>query len=256
MRHSEIMDIAKHICFPAWNSGTKTVHDDPWLDDLLSVRHPGSVMHHLYSGGETYIGMPVNEHHYTTGYHYKYVVPVVLDLFNIKFDINDYELVPYFLRYPQSSCPDKYHDMSYLKPKSKQSLHLYDYMCKKGKDMDTLFREWDDFDCVYDKDFGYTEYHLFLYCAHSVAKITNKNMPNGKSLLISCDSQMIPSIPILINYFGSITMLDHRYSVDSRESWMNENFDYALIAHWTENGYPEPRFDQKMFGNFGIEKYF
>ena len=256
MRHSDIMDMAKHICFPAWNSETKTTQDDPWLDDILSNRHPGSVMHHLYSGGETYLGVPANDHHYTTAYHYKYVVPVILDLFNIKFDINDYELVPYFLRYNEAPDPQKYYDFSYLKPKFNQSFYLYDYICKKGKDMDTLFRDWNDFDCVYDKTFGFTEYHLFLYCAHSVAKITNKNMPNGKSLLISCDSQMIPSIPILINYFGSITMLDRRYNVDARESWMNENFDYALIAHWTENGYPEPRFDQKMFGNFGIEKYF
>ena len=184
------------------------------------------------------------------------MVPVILELFGIRFDRDDYELMPYYLHYPNSEHPEKVYDFSYLKPKFETSYYVYDYMAEKGKEMNTLFREYSDSDLLYPSNIPNTDYHRFLYCAHSVAKITNNNLTYGKDLLVSCDSQMVLTIPILINYFRSITMLDKRIDKDTRRAWMDENFDCALIAHYSWAPANEIGFNTKMFYNFSIEPYF
>ena len=256
LKHQDILGVAKHICFPQWDVGTKSVSTDETLAGIYRERCQNTPLHHLYPKGTTYVGVPANDHHFTTAYHYDYVIPVILDLFGMKFDRSDYELTPYLLRYPTSEHPDTLYDFSYLKPKFETSYHLFDYLAQKGKDMNTLFREYGDYDCVYDKNYGDTEYHRFLYCTHSVAKITNNNLPYGKDLIVSCDSQMVLAIPILINYFRSITMLDNRYGNDIRSVWLDEHYDCALFAHFSMENANEWRFNCKMFWNFGIDVYF
>lgn len=257
MKHLDILEKAKYIAFPVWDGNYLNTVPNHFVDDLMEQRFPSGKVHHLYYSNETYINSPKNEHHYTTNYNYKYVVPVILDLFGIKFDVNDYDKISYNLTYPESNKPDAVSDFSYLKPKKETRFYVYDRILNKGKEMNNLFRNWGDADMTYP-DWSYSDYHNFLYCAHSCATIENLNLKHGPTLLISGDSQMILSIPILANYFSKITVLDLRVDVDISDLWKNSYFDYALIEYWSDNNLNDAvlRFERKLFGNFYLQPYF
>ena len=77
-----------------------------------------------------------------------------------------------------------------------------------------------------------TEYHKVCPFPHSCFKIVNLSMKEGKKILISGDSQMIPSIIPLTNYFKEVWYYDNRTDphVSYEKTYQDTNFDYIVIA--------------------------
>ena len=57
----------------------------------------------------------------------------------------------------------------------------------------------------------HTAYHRLFRFSHQCCHIKNLNIHNGKKILISCDSYIIPYIPLMIPYCEEVTVLDNRF---------------------------------------------
>lgn len=77
-----------------------------------------------------------------------------------------------------------------------------------------------------------TEYHKIVPFPHSSFKIVNLSLKNNKKILISGDSQMLPSIVPLTSYFKEVWYYDNRTEphMNLEDTYKNENFDYVIIA--------------------------
>ena len=89
MERENILKMAKYICFPYRNKVYGSKYDNSGRDiHKLPIFKDKDVL---------YSNMPGNEHHYTTEYTYKYVLPLVNELIGFGFSQNDFHLVPLIL---------------------------------------------------------------------------------------------------------------------------------------------------------------
>ena len=65
-------------------------------------------------------------------------------------------------------------------------------------------------------------YHKLFIGSHLPVRINNKNAKIDKTLLVTCDSQMIPSMPILCYYYRTVIHMDNRSGVG--KGW--KGYDY------------------------------
>lgn len=80
-------------------------------------------------------------------------------------------------------------------------------------------------------------YHKLYKYSHKCEVLENLGENNGKTILISHDSQMIPIIPIIAKYYKKIISLDNRFSY-SMIDFLNikdEHIDDVLFELWEGN---------------------
>jgi hypothetical protein len=178
-----------------------------------------------------------NEHHFKPFYHIEYVLPILEEKLQFGYKRSDFTL---------SEDYDNDNDISYLTPKETHSYNIYDIST------DTY---------IFDVDSSYlrhnltkegtgnslyetTKYHQLFTFAHKSCLITNKNVNNDRKLVISCDSQMIPVIPILCHYFKEIWVLDKRDDYMCYVSLNAINPDDIIIAggHYPSKKYIKDNF--------------
>lgn len=164
-----------------------------------------------------YIGWKNNEHHYTTHFHQKYVIPAISKLLCFSYDYNDYEFVKKFY--------DKF-DITYLKPKQEMLFNV------KGLEYDI------NYDCGFDGlmdnknsvRYGlWTEYHGLYAFPHSCSIVTNLTKHNNKKILISGDSQAIPFIPFLCTIYKEVWYFDNRCDKKFGKLFESTIFDDVLF---------------------------
>lgn len=210
MSKEEIIKKAKVIVFPS-NENTYGVNDDNYV--LLSLN------------ATRYVGFQSNEHHFTTEYHYKEVLPKIDSIFHFGFNIDDWNKVSNII-----NKNNKKFDLSYLKPKIDKSFIATDLI----NDVDyrgnfNILRFNDNV-----KKLTWTsEYHKLYAFPHWCSRIVNMEENNGRKLLVIGDSQMIPSITILCYYYKEVWYIDNRYNNNIYDKYMkNEDFDDVLIGYW------------------------
>lgn len=162
----------------------------PIVDDLKSP---------LYSG------MDLNGHHYTTEYHRKKVLPLLSQKLNFNFQEQDFHLIPYYIQQD-----DKKFDLSYLIPRQQMVLKLENFETGEivqGSVSDVL-------DLKNSKN---SPYHNLYRFPHQCSRIKNLTNKNGRKLLISGDSQMVPNLMVLAYYFEEIVYLDNRTGLNNKE---------------------------------------
>lgn len=180
-----------------------------------------------------YNGYKDNEHHYTTSYHVNFVLPFLGKLLDFKFNVNDFVLIPNFYNNGSNNF-----NLSYLKPKNEHKYTITDYTTD-------ITKEYSFDELCNSTDVCGTKYHILYRFYHKLSKIVNNEAKTNKSLFVSCDSQMIPSILPLAEYFHTIYCIDNRtgqiqgrfdYSV-TKSLFNNEqiNTDYILICLWNND---------------------
>ena len=185
MTLQEIVAKAKYIQFPYNNETYKEIYGERNPERLPIL--PGEDV--------LYKGMPRdNGHHYTTDYAYRYVLPLIDSLLNFGFSVGDFEKV--------SVCNGVY-DLSYLNPKEADRFSVEcfdDGVCVEG-----------GYDVLFDPSFFENPLYRELYrFPHRCSRIVNLGGGNGRRLMVSGDSQMIPSIAPLAHYFGEVWYFDNR----------------------------------------------
>ena len=114
MTHLEILDKAKHIVFPVHDLNKKTIFPNYPIDNFILSKFQNAAIHHLFVENDTYDGIPYNHHHFATGYHRKHVIPVIFDLLGMKFDIVEYDMMPWFVHYNGADDPTKNYDFTFF----------------------------------------------------------------------------------------------------------------------------------------------
>ena len=149
----------------------------------------------IKEGGVLYTGMPGdNGHHYTTEYTYKYVLPTIDKLLNFGFSMDDFNKV---------KVDNGVYDLSYLKPKKEED---YAIICFTNGE-----RKSGNYDILLHPEFNKRPLYRELYRhPHTCTRIVNRTTDSKRKLMISGDSQMIPSIAPLAHYFKEIWYFDNR----------------------------------------------
>lgn len=232
MTLQEILDKAIYVQFPFRKN---TFKEYPEINEHQV---------HRFSTNETrYDGMKKNEHHFTTAYHYKYVTPKLLELLGYTFNENDFTLKKNII----NENGVKY-DLSYLMPKKDYKFSV------------TSFNHDITYNCSFDglmfnnqvKGFTWiTPYHKLYALPHECSRVKNKTLRNGRKLLISGDSQMIPEIPILACYFEEVWYFDNREDLSFKDILEKQNFTDVIFALYAGGGFD--RYTKKILSN--INKY-
>lgn len=192
MTKEEILNKAKYIQFPLVNNSYKEDYKELINNiERLPIIKEHSVLYDDITG---------DEHHYTTEYTYKYVLPIINNLLNFGFNINDFNIKEY--KIIENNIES---DLSYLVPKNKYTFKLYSFL--RDKEFDFEFDGGLVFNYNLRPDGKYRD--LFVF-PHQCSRIINNEINNDKKLFISGDSQIIPSISILACYYKEVWYFDNR----------------------------------------------
>lgn len=193
------LEYAKYIQFP--------LSDGTYIDYGVE----GIVM---LPSGERYTGWEKNEHHYTTAYHRQFVLPTLEELFHFGYDPDDFIIPPRYY---------KNFDISIQVPKKA----LF-FVCNELGDENNPTLTYDEITSQIEEKRGITPFHKLYRYSHGCSRVINAN-GNGRKLLISGDSQMIPSVPILCCYYSEVVYLDNRNKRPVSWYWSDTEFDDVLV---------------------------
>lgn len=172
--------------------------------------------------GERYTTWKMNQHHFTTKYHREQVMPLLAKLLHFKFDVSEYHLV--------EAMSDGF-DISQLYPNEEMSFNLWGI-----NDNDKL--ENAPFEKIVEnpyKTYDITGFHKLYRYSHKNSVVTNNNGGNGKTLLISGDSNIIPSVPTLCTIFKQVWYIDNRANVEVYKYFKDVDFDEILFElNWND----------------------
>lgn len=234
MNKQEILNKAKYIQFPLVNNS----YNEDYKKSISNIHRLPIIKDEpvLY---DNLIG---DEHHYTTAYCIKYVLPLINKVLNFGFDENDFDLKKYY--FDENGIKN---DLSYLIPKNKYTFKLYSFLRDK------------EFNFEYDGGLVFNfnlrpegKYRDLFVFPHQCSKIVNNELQNDKKLFISGDSQIIPCISVLACYYKEVWYFDNRTgkegnvidkekTISYEETYKDVEFDDVLIELYSNplNWYTE-----------------
>lgn len=189
----------------------KTIYDQIKFDTV-------DVEETLRKGNQDYQMFYRLDHHWTSyGAYYAYlefckandIVPLDITEFHIEEVSNDFKGTLYSKVIDDKLKPDKIHTFS-----TNHSNYEVNYVMSK-KVTDSLYES----SYLKKKD----KYSYFLDNNHPLIVITNKDVHNGKELLVLKDSYANSMIPFLINHYEKIHVIDPRFYKLSIKEYMQEN---------------------------------
>lgn len=185
MKREELIDMAKYIQFPYNNE----IYKD-YYETVNPIKLPI-----IKNGNVLYKGMPKdNGHHYTTEYTYKYVLPTIDKLLNFSFSLDDFNLI---------NVNNGKYDLSYIRPKTNDRYTIIDFT---NNNIQT-----GEYNILFNQEFFKNPLYRELYrYPHTCSKIVNETSKSSRVIMVSGDSQMIPSINPLTKYFKEVWYFDNR----------------------------------------------
>lgn len=216
----DILKNAKFLVFPldTMRGDHETVADEE-LAGCVRKDFPDNEVEVLEPcPGDTYRGWRLNEHHFTTAYHVSHVVPALCRMLGFVFN-------PACFEYVEAS--DGGYDVSSYFPKGKNYRIDCPTLGFSAESGDLRYRE--GYPAVPCTDTGY---HRLCAFAHCVSVIDNLSEAGGKKLLVACNSQMVPSISVLANYYSEVFVMDNRYRKPVRKMYEERVFDDVLVQLW------------------------
>lgn len=182
----------------------------------------------------------LNRHHFNTELHYDYVLSKLDEMFGFGYNRDDFYTVHMY---------ENYEDYPILIPKTVKNFESYYYKVVSETEDDFYSELTKDDDNSITLAYSNTAdkvtsmidtnsvYHKLFKFTHMVSKVINVSENNGKTLLISCDSQIIPCLPALCYYYKKVITLDNRMAFyDLFDGFVSfENPDDMLFAIWKGN---------------------
>lgn len=172
--------------------------------------------------GDTYRGWEKNEHHFTTAYHRSWVLPFLDKVLGFGYDPGDFVFKEAFF--------GKW-DISHLDPAEGAWRITCPTLGASVEASDLRFH--DGYPFVSD---AVTEYHRLYAFTHCVSVVENLSMRGGRRLLVACNSQMVPSIPVLANYYSEVFVVDNRFCIPLGGLLGGVEFDDVLVQLWRNAG--------------------
>lgn len=214
MTKDQIFRIARYVQLPEGINGKSDYKDFGEIPlGRRIVRMP-------MTNVERYDGWRGNWHHYTTRYHRDILLPLLSYYLKFPYDINACTVFPRLTK--------EGYDITYFAPNDRDNMRfdVTDFSGDKeysGMPYDWLM--WDDSD-----PYKLTDYHRLFRFAHKPVRIVNCNPVTDRILLLSCDSQMIPSAAFLCSVFREVWHLDNRDNKRIAEKYRDVGFTDALFV--------------------------
>lgn len=204
MTREEILNMAIYIQFASFGS-----YKEYGIDNVIKLPYKGK--------DDVYSEWNKNEHHFSTEYHRKYVIPLLCTVLGLEYNENDFTL-----------CNRKHDgfDISILKPKKEYIYEVYGYT--RNEHFDNLV--FDDIVTNNSSKKDITEYHRLYKYGHECSRLINKTIENDRKLFISGDSQMIPDIAFLSCFFKEVWYFDNRENDINSEKYKGCNFTDAIVG--------------------------
>lgn len=176
-----------------------------------------------------------NSHHYKTRYMYENWLKSFNNVLGIDIDEDDFFMV-------KNVIDDQ--DFSYLQAKKEKEFECIYCDYSNGKTVYVLTKSKKsnygglcnccsiiNDDCLQKLGFDFkTPYHRLFCLSHQVGIIKNKGKNNGKVLFISCDSHVLPILPILCYYYKEVRIFDNRSVLNCDFSFLLNDVDDLLIV--------------------------
>lgn len=214
MTKEEILNKAIYIQFPEQKSNAfPNAIPDTYKEynvDVVNKLPPANGM--LYSAWTE------NEHHYTTEYHRKIVIPTIVKLLKLNYK-------SWKFKWPQRKSGD--FDISIPVPKSN---FTFSATCFNNSLTETV-----DYNGLTHGYLCKTDYHNTFRYPHRCSQIINNSVDNNKKLLIIGDSQLIPSIAFLCCFYKEVWYIDNRDSINIYTHFENIYFDDVLIQFFSQD---------------------
>ena len=202
--------------------------DVNWIlkpEDISDFLHEHNAL--VILSDDIYMNWYANAHHFTTRFFHKTLLPTLCNKLGCE--------VPYDkLVWAQLTSSEGY-DLSRYKIKDgNRRFNVWSFTYNVGLTGPTKVLECNDYVVNHNwpnlNDMA-TDYHKMYVFPHTCSKVINLNEDNnGKRLLISCDSQSIPLIPILSLIYKEVWVFDNRYSnVSFKNELENTEFDDILL---------------------------
>lgn len=168
----------------------------------------------------TYNTWRTNEHHYTTKYHREVFLPSLLPLLGIdKLVLNEKFHLEH--RMDRSGM----YDISILHPNNEDEYTFTVVLpTDNGQKIENL-----SFNDLITRDSRVSDFHSLWYAPHKVSYVINETISSDKKLLISGDSQMIPSMAFLATLFKEIVYLDNRTKTSTKQLYESINYSDVLF---------------------------
>ena len=232
MTKEEILNKAMFVVFPmdTHENNHETKIDVELLNET-KIRFPNNNVYVLpVAKNDTYRGYGLNEHHFTTNYHLSYVFPLLVKTLGLNFEPTNYVVKEQYVEYKENT-----YNLTTIS---------WNKECKYKITCPTLNVVAEANDLVYHKEYpcdnyAKTKYHHLYAFTHCVSKVEHVGMPpNNKKLLLVCDSQMVPTIPLLCNYYSEVFVLDNRYEWDKVNEFLKDvYFDDVVVELWRDAKY-------------------
>ena len=205
-------------------------------------------------------GKSLNEHHLTTNFLFKTLLPNLATLLDFEIDWSKYKYVSNIY----TDADGRSFDLSTYEPINRGEYNVWCWDINNGifGSFDMLkyniyVSVWYSKGLFYEQ-FPFVEslspYHKLYAFPHVNSKIINlTDDNNGKTLLISGDSQMIPIIPFLASIYKEVWVLDNRTKkASSCHPWIDDiEFDDVLVAAPLLPGtWPCPPLERFTVANF------
>ena len=205
-------------------------------------------------------GKPLNEHHLTTNFLFKTLLPNLATLLNFEIDWSKYK----YVSRTYTDEDGKTYDLSTYEPIDPGDYNVWCENINNGIFGNFEILKYNSYISIwyakglFQKQFPYIEslspYHKLYAFPHINSKVLNRTEDNnGRTLLISGDSQMIPIIPFLATIYKEVWVLDNRTGDEhSCHPWIdNVEFDDVLIAAPLLPGdWPCPPLERFTVNNF------
>ena len=164
-----------------------------------------------------------NKHHFIPRFFYDTVLPILATMLDFPYSKEDFHLNEKIIKYENGDIID----FSFFTPINENfmfSLKYFDIIEKGNGEIAAFLKEkTGGFEILSPVDevlnanflerlnggkFGF--YHKLFIGAHNCVRVDNKNLSNGRKIIISTDSHSIPIIPILSCYYETVVALDNR----------------------------------------------
>ena len=167
-----------------------------------------------------YLSTSENFHHYTNGFLFNKVLPIISQLLHITFSQNEYVLHPY----------DTYYD--YHTPINDKRVTVYSSLGNKLQGLSASVLRDPNKHYLPQCPGRKTPYQTLYTFTHRCSTILNLSTATNRVILINSDSMIIPLIPLLALYFKVTIVMDNRESKSYRflyEPFQNKITDYLCV---------------------------
>ena len=181
---------------------------------------------------DRYANYKDNEHHFTTKFHRRIIIPALSELLGFDFNAGVYHIVSNTVRTKSGNF-----DLSYYAPNDngyKFDVTAPEYGIHYNSEFRGLMFNEKHKDSIVGTGL-LTSYHKLYAFPHSCSIVKNLYMHNGRTLLISGDSQAIPFIPVLCTIFKEVWYFDNRSNKLFKDMLENANFTDILIEIWNND---------------------